>query len=73
MRVVKLSLPAFMALVSLCLLFQGRNEGPCQGRDCSVCQCLPAKGARKAKQLLHARTANHHNKSTLLNIFKMCM
>lgn len=33
-------------MVSVCLWIQGEIEGPCQGRDCSVCQCLPAKGAR---------------------------
>lgn len=27
-------------------LLQGDIEGPCEGRDCSECRCLPAKGAR---------------------------
>ncbi|XP_059200472.1 collagen alpha-4(IV) chain-like [Centropristis striata] len=35
-------------VVFLQQLNAGEIEGPCQGRDCSVCQCLPAKGARGA-------------------------
>lgn len=41
---VLMSLTTF--IFCLYLLFQGGIEGPCQGRDCSVCGCLAAKGAR---------------------------
>uniref|UniRef100_A0A4W3ICZ7 Uncharacterized protein n=1 Tax=Callorhinchus milii TaxID=7868 RepID=A0A4W3ICZ7_CALMI len=43
-----------LCLIGRFLLFQGHIQyaGPCDGRDCSVCQCFPPKGSRVRKTLI---------------------